>query len=69
MLFHPAYEDITKALLENMALKGYNKVLVDETRRCLLAGLVRPNWLVSPDECSEHIEKADNQREKIIGFV
>lgn len=61
---HPAYEDTALSLLEDMSLKGWNKTLMDEIRRCLLAGLVRPDWLMSPEECSEQIEKAANQKEK-----
>ena len=61
---HPAYEDTARSLLEGMSLKGWDKLLMDEMRRCLLSGLVRPDWLMSPEDCSQQIERAANQREK-----
>lgn len=61
---HPAYEDTARSLLEDMSLKGWDKLLMDEMRRCLLSGLVRPDWLMSPEDCSQQIERAANQREK-----
>lgn len=61
---HPAYEAAATALLEEISQKNPGVGFMNEMRGCLLSGLVRSDWLLSPEVCTEKLSQAKNQREK-----
>ena len=61
---HPSYENTAASLLKITEKNHVDKILLNEMRRCISVGLVRSDWLLPVDICSEQIKKAKNQREK-----
>lgn len=61
---HPSYENTAASLLKITEENHADEMLLNEMRRCISVGLVRSDWLLSADVCSEQIEKAKNRREK-----
>lgn len=61
---HPSYENTAASLLKITEKNHVGKILLNEMRRCISVGLVRSDWLLPVDICSEQIKKAKNQREK-----
>ena len=61
---HPAYEEAAVRLLEEGRRLGLDTEQLKELRTCLMAGLVRPDWLESPETCSANIARAKTRREK-----
>ncbi len=61
---HPAYEALAARLLDDGVRRGLDTGQLKELRLCLLAGLVRADWLESPDICSANIRLASDRREK-----
>jgi len=62
---HPAYEETASLLLKEFLLqKQGSPQLEKEMRICLQNGLIRPDWLLTEDECLYNIENAHSQRER-----
>ena len=61
---HPDYEAAAAAFLDEITQKESDESFINEIRCCLLAGLVRSDWLLSPDVCREKAGQAGSQREK-----
>ncbi len=62
--FHPAYEDMAVKVLEEGQERGLSEEQMSELRLCLLTGIVRPDWLESPELCSANIKASKGRREK-----
>lgn len=61
---HPAYEEAAFAVINDLERQRVDEDLMEEAGKCLAAGLVRPDWLLSEEECEEWIKRAENTREK-----
>lgn len=61
---HPAYEEAAVCLLEEGRQLGLDKEQLKELRTCLMSGLVRPDWLESPETCSANKARAKTRREQ-----
>lgn len=61
---HPGYEAAAAAVLEDARRQGISGPPLKEIRRCLQAGLIRPDWLLSAEEIEERIAQADGRKER-----
>lgn len=61
---HPAYERAGISVLKALESQGVDKRLLEEAEACLAEGLVRPDWLMSEEECEERMRRAENVRER-----
>lgn len=61
---HPAYEEAAVRLLDEGRRLGLDRKQLEELRTCLMSGLVRPDWLESPETCSANKACAKTRREQ-----
>lgn len=61
---HPEYEACAAKVLEKARLRGGDARELAELRRCLEAGLLRPDWLLSREEIREKLDGAVGRKER-----
>lgn len=61
---HPAYEEAAAGVLDRIGAGCQDAEVLRELRRCLLAGLIRPDWLAAEEEIEGRIRQAQSRQEK-----
>ena len=61
---YPRYEEAAAAVLEKARERGLDAAQQREMRRCLMEGLIRPDWLLPEETVEERIRRAKGRRER-----
>lgn len=61
---HPVYEERSFLILENMKKQGKSQQVIEECRRCLTFGMLRPDWLMDVKDITARIHRAESVREQ-----
>lgn len=61
---HPDYDKEADKLLDALRSAGSGEEQIQEAKRCLEIGCVRSDWILSPDDITEHIRQAKYTSDK-----
>ena len=61
---HPVYEELTCLVLESLKKQGKPQTVVNECRRCLSLGMLRPDWLMDVQDITSRINAAESVRDQ-----
>ncbi len=61
---NPPYDETAQELLRNMQEKGTDGKLVEEAKRCIKMGIVRPDWKENIKWLEQKLEEEDDVRER-----
>ena len=62
--FHPVYEELTGLVLEGLKKQGKPQTVINECRRCLSLGMLRPDWLMDVQDITARINAAESARDQ-----
>ncbi len=58
------YEEAAAGLLQEAAERGAQAPVLKELRRCLLLGILRPDWMTDPEELEHRMQAEAGRRER-----